>query len=41
MSRLLTSHDVQDQQNGRMWASLEYENLLMALNLALEAQTSI
>ncbi len=37
----LTSQDAQQRQIGQLLAGLEYENLVTALNLALEAQVSI
>jgi tetratricopeptide (TPR) repeat protein len=38
---LLDSKDPQERQMGQLLTSLEYENLVTALNLALEAQLSI
>jgi tetratricopeptide (TPR) repeat protein len=38
---LLDSNDPQERQVGQILTSLEYENLVTALNLALEAQVSI
>ena len=38
---LLASQDAQEQQVGQFLAGLEYENLVTALTLALEAQASI
>jgi len=41
LDSLLTSQDAQERQIGQFLAGLEYENLVTALNLALEAQASI
>ena len=39
--QLLNSKEPQERQVGQIVTSLEYENLVTALNLALEAQVSI
>ncbi len=39
--QLLNSKEPQERQVGQILTSLEYENLITALNLALEAQVSI
>jgi hypothetical protein len=41
LGALLTSKDAQPRQIGRVLVRLEYENLMMALHLALDAQVSI
>src|SRR6266851_4154744 len=41
LNDLLASQDAQEQQVGQFLAGLEYENLVTALTLALEAQASI
>jgi hypothetical protein len=41
LDSLLTSQDAQQRQVGQLLAGLEYENLVTALTLALEAETSI
>jgi tetratricopeptide (TPR) repeat protein len=41
LNKLLNSKDPQLRQVGQIFASLEYENLMTALKLALEAQASI
>ena len=41
LARLLTSKDAKEKQLGQLLARLEYENLVTALNLALEAQDRI
>ena len=41
LDRLLTSKDPHERQIGQLLTKLEYENLVMALNLALAAQESI
>ena len=41
LNQLLKSKEPQERQIGQILAGLEYENLVTALNLALDAQVSI